>query len=45
LVDAELEAPADWLQGRPLYRYFVDHIVIHEDEHGAELAEWRKNQK
>ncbi len=38
LSDAELEAPADWLQGRPLFQYFVDHVVTHEDEHGAELA-------
>ena len=41
LSDAELEAPAAWLQGRPLFQYFVDHIVTHENEHGAELAEWR----
>lgn len=38
LSDAELEAPTDWLQGRPLFQYFVDHVVAHEDEHGAELA-------
>jgi uncharacterized protein (TIGR03083 family) len=44
--DAELEAPAEWLGGKPLYRYFTDHVVTHEDEHAAELAEWRaKNQK
>ena len=43
LTDAELEAPVDWLAGRPMYRYFVDHIVTHEDEHGAELAEWRQH--
>ncbi len=45
LSDAELEAPADWLQGRPPYKYFVDHIVTHEDEHGAEIAEWRQQHK
>ena len=45
LSDAELEAPADWLGGKPLYKYFVDHIVTHEDEHGVELAEWRHQQK
>jgi len=44
LTDAELEAPIAWRGGQPLYKYFVDHIVIHEDEHGAELAEWRKHQ-
>ena len=44
LSDAELAAPADWLQGKPLYKYFVDHIVTHEDEHGLALAEWRKHQ-
>ena len=44
LSDAELAAPADWLQGKPLYQYFVDHIVTHEDEHGLALAEWRKHQ-
>ena len=44
LSDAELEAPADWLQGRPLAKYFVDHVVTHEDEHAVELAEWRKHQ-
>jgi len=42
LSDAELEAPTAWLQGRPLFQYFVDHIVTHEDEHAAEIAEWRK---
>jgi uncharacterized protein (TIGR03083 family) len=41
LTDAELEAPADWLQGRPLFQYFVDHVVTHENEHAAELARWR----
>ena len=45
LSDQELESPADWLGGKPLYQYFVDHIVTHEDEHGAELAEWRHKQK
>ena len=43
--DKELAAPADWLQGRPLYQYFVDEIVSHEDEHGVELAEWRKRRQ
>lgn len=42
LTDAELAAPAPWLQGRPLFRYFVDHVVTHEAEHGAELEAWRK---
>src|SRR4051812_26591895 len=41
LKDAELEAPTAWLQGRPLYQYFVDHVVVHENEHAAEVAEWR----
>jgi uncharacterized protein (TIGR03083 family) len=45
LSDAELEAPADWLQGRPLFKYFVDHVVTHEDEHAVELAEWRQRPK
>jgi uncharacterized protein (TIGR03083 family) len=45
LSDTELEAPADWLQGRPLYQYFVDHIVVHEDEHGAQIAEWRQHRQ
>ena len=45
LSDAELEAPTAWLQGRPLFQYFVDHIVTHEDEHGAEIAEWRQQHK
>jgi uncharacterized protein (TIGR03083 family) len=44
LSEAELEAPADWLGGGPMSQYFVDHIVTHEDEHGAELAEWRQHQ-
>ncbi len=42
LTDAELEAPAAWLQGRPLFQYFVGHVVNHEAEHAAELEEWRK---
>jgi uncharacterized damage-inducible protein DinB len=40
LTDAELAAPAGWLQGRPLYQYFVDHVVNHESEHAGELAAW-----
>jgi uncharacterized protein (TIGR03083 family) len=43
LSDTELAAPADWLQGRPLSKYFVDHVLTHEDEHAAELAEWRQH--
>jgi uncharacterized protein (TIGR03083 family) len=42
LTDAELNAPTAWLDGRPLYKYFMDHIVRHENEHGEELAAWRK---
>ena len=45
LSDAELEAPVDWLGGRPMYKYFVNHVVVHEDEHGGELAEWRQHQR
>ena len=45
LSDRELVAPAEWLHGRPIYQYFVDEIVTHEDEHGNELAEWRKQLK
>ena len=44
LGDAELEAPAAWLDGQPLYKYFVDNVVTHEDEHAAELEAWRKAQ-
>jgi hypothetical protein len=44
LTDAELEAPAAWLQGRPLFQYFLDHVVAHENEHGDELAHWRQHQ-
>ena len=45
LTDSELEAPAAWLQGRPLFQYFLDDVVTHEGEHGAELAKWRATQK
>jgi len=41
LSDAELESPVAWLGGRPMYKYFIDHVVNHEDEHATELAEWR----
>jgi uncharacterized damage-inducible protein DinB len=41
LTDAELAARALWLQGRPLYQYFVDHIVQHESDHAGELAAWK----
>ena len=43
LTDAELTAPAAWLQGRPIPQYFVEHVVNHEGEHGAELEAWRKS--
>jgi uncharacterized protein (TIGR03083 family) len=42
LPEAELNAPAPWLNGRPVYKYFIDHVVTHENEHAAELAAWRK---
>ncbi len=42
LSDAELAAAAAWLQGRPLFQYFVDHVVTHESEHAADLEAWRK---
>ena len=43
LTDVELSAPAAWLQGRPLFQYFVDHVITHENEHAAELSEWRQH--
>ena len=41
LSDAELAAPAVWLQGRSIEDYFRSNVIDHEREHAAELAEWR----
>lgn len=43
LSEAELAARAGWLQLRPLYKYFVDHIVQHESDHASELAAWKQH--
>ena len=36
--EAELSAPAAWLQGRSIETYFREHVVDHERKHAAELA-------
>ena len=41
LSDAELAAPAAWLQGRSIEDYFRSNVIDHEREHAAELAKWR----
>ena len=41
LSDAELAAPAAWLQGRSIEDYFRSNVIVHERDHAAELAEWR----
>ena len=38
LSDAELAAPAAWLQGRSIEDYFRSNVIDHEREHAAELA-------
>ena len=41
MSDAELAAPAPWLQGRSVEVYVRSNVINHEREHAAEMAEWR----
>ena len=45
LTDAALQAPASWLQGRPLFRYFLDDVEAHENEHAEEIALWKRSRQ
>lgn len=43
-TDQDLNTSRPWLQKRSLADWVQDEIVAHDQEHTAELAEWRKRQ-